>query len=293
MRVASRMVHLRTMVLWMGLLVAVLAPTTVLVASAVRWEFGRTVYWVLQLDWFLAQNDALSSWSPTLWFNVTLLGEVAVLLAALSPLALLAPQCWASLVATVPIAGATSVALKGLAATPRPAHVIDPAEFTVIGDCLTGINSLPSGHSITAFAAAGAIISTYYAAQTGQRQLWPLVPIALAGAGAIGMSRVAVGAHWPIDVVAGAAFGWLAGLAGSAVVRWSPGWVRCLDSITSRHVHAATMLVISLAVCFRALDGAAAYFPASLWIAMLSGLCTCVCLSNGWVPKVGRTERPC
>jgi hypothetical protein len=37
----------------------------------------------------------------------------------------------------------------------------------------------------------------------------------------IGLSRIAVGAHWPVDVLAGAALGWLCGLSG---LWWSARW---------------------------------------------------------------------
>jgi len=33
----------------------------------------------------------------------------------------------------------------------------------------------------------------------------------------VAISRVAVGAHWPLDVVAGAVLGWLAGLSGAVI----------------------------------------------------------------------------
>ena len=57
--------------------------------------------------------------------------------------------------------------------------------------------SFPSGHAATAFAAAGAI------AVLCPRMRWP----ALALAGAIGLSRVYLRVHFPLDVLAGAALG--------------------------------------------------------------------------------------
>lgn len=57
--------------------------------------------------------------------------------------------------------------------------------------------SLPSGHSITAFAALAAI---GFVAPRARPYLW-------AFAVAIALSRVAVSAHFPSDVIAGAAFG--------------------------------------------------------------------------------------
>ena len=273
---------------WIVVAVATLALTGALVAWTGGWDFDRTAYWASQMGWFLEQNDALSRWPATVWFNVTLLGDGSVLLAILSPLAVLGVRSWASLVAAAPFAGAMSAAVKAAAATPRPAAVIDPADFAVVGESLAGSNSFPSGHAITVFAAAGAIVASSGAVAGARWQGWVTVLTTLAVAGAVGLSRVAVGAHWPLDVLGGAGLGWLAGVAGFAVVRVCPGWERCLGSDTSRQVVAAVMLVISAVACFRALDGSMPHFPASLWVAALSSLMTCACLSNRWRPPAGR-----
>ncbi|MGI8748985.1 MAG: phosphatase PAP2 family protein [Thermoleophilaceae bacterium] len=55
--------------------------------------------------------------------------------------------------------------------------------------------SFPSAHSTTAFAAAAVL-----------RRALPSVPL-YAGAGAMALSRVYVGVHYPSDIAAGAAFG--------------------------------------------------------------------------------------
>ena len=57
--------------------------------------------------------------------------------------------------------------------------------------------SFPSGHAVTAFAMATAI--AFIAPRLG----WPLLIVACA----VGLSRVAIGSHYPSDVVAGAALG--------------------------------------------------------------------------------------
>ena len=57
------------------------------------------------------------------------------------------------------------------------------------------MSSFPSGHTATAFAAATALI---YGFRSRRRYLF-LLP-----AGFVGLSRVACGAHFPLDVAAGA-----------------------------------------------------------------------------------------
>jgi undecaprenyl-diphosphatase len=75
-----------------------------------------------------------------------------------------------------------------------------------------GSPSFPSGHAMTAFAVAGAI------ALLAPRLRWAV----LALAGAIAVSRVYLGVHFWLDVLAGAAFGMAIGaLIAVAVRRWA------------------------------------------------------------------------
>jgi hypothetical protein len=76
------------------------------------------------------------------------------------------------------------------------------------------MNSFPSGHSATAFMMAGIMCLVY--------RNWGLRALLLALASLVALSRVAVGAHWPIDVVGGAGLGWLAAGAGHLIAKWSP-----------------------------------------------------------------------
>ena len=85
---------------------------------------------------------------------------------------------------------------------------------------------MPSGHTTTAFAWTAAI---YLALTTAQkrRHCWLLLL-----AFAVGLSRIAVGAHWPGDVAAGMCLGVLSALLGNTMlvaIRAQPwaalGWV--------------------------------------------------------------------
>ena len=96
-------------------------------------------------------------------------------------------------------ASALSMMLKGIFERSRP------PEATGI-DALVGVPatpSFPSGHAMTAFAAAGAV------AVLAPRLRWPV----LALAAIIAFSRVYLGVHFWLDVLAGAALGLLVGLA--------------------------------------------------------------------------------
>ncbi len=186
---------------------------------------------------FLQINQSAQVLSPALWSALTLLGDAGVLFALLSPLLLVRPQLMLAVIAAVPLGGLFSVLFKRLFDAPRPATVLDLAQFHVIGPLLNN-HSFPSGHTISAFAAAGAVLATL--AFTAKATASPsptassstlrsvVLAISIIGLAAlVGLSRIAVGAHWPVDVLAGASGGWLAGLSGAAVARrfaslWKP-----------------------------------------------------------------------
>ena len=76
---------------------------------------------------------------------------------------------------------------------------------------------MPSGHTLTAFAVAGSI---YFAIDADRRKrfvwLWCLAAL-------VGLSRMALGAHWPGDVVVGACLGaWAAAIGHLLLLRLGP-----------------------------------------------------------------------
>ena len=251
--------------------------TLATVGLFVGWRWDPTGYHTAQHAWFLALNDVLSSWPTVLWSNLTLLGDGAILLAILSPLLIWHRQSWGSVLAAVPFAALLSGALKKAAAVPRPGAVLDP-DFTVIGDLLTGHNSFPSGHAITVFTAAVAVLGT--AATPNVRRWWygPSFAGGFLVAAMVGLSRVAVGAHWPLDVAVGAALGWIAGLCGVAAGRVWQARSRP-QSDTGRLGLAALVFGLSVAALFRAMESEPGT-PFFLWLAALCGAATTTSLSS-------------
>ena len=183
-----------------------LAPVALLLLCAPLW-----LHWG-EPGLFLAINQACLLLPAPVWTGLSLLGNAWGVLAVTSPLLVLAPRLlWAWLCA-VPFAVLFARLGKGLLDSPRPAAVIDNTLFRLVGEKLE-VASMPSGHTLTAFAVAS---SVYFALDAQRRGrfvwLWLL-------AAAVGLSRIAVGAHWPGDVAVGACLGALAGGLGHVLWR--------------------------------------------------------------------------
>jgi membrane-associated phospholipid phosphatase len=147
------------------------------------------------------------------WTGLSLLGNGWGLLAVTAPLLVLAPRLMVAWLCAAPFAVLFARTGKFFIESPRPAAVVDNAQMRVVGELLHNV-SMPSGHTLTAFAVASGI---YFALTVVQRRRhWWLLVLA-AGTG---LSRIAVGAHWPGDVAVGASLGLLAGLLGHQI------WIR-------------------------------------------------------------------
>ena len=103
------------------------------------------------------------------------------------------------------LATAFSQALKRRLNRARPTSAIQG--FEALSDNPDAF-SFPSGHTSAAFGVAVAL----------QGERWCAGPLAMMLASGIGVSRVYLGAHYPLDVVAGALLGSVAGGAASFIV---------------------------------------------------------------------------
>ena len=182
---------------------------------------ARTWWWPLAI-FVLGTPLWLQLWEPSLfitinqwcaplaaefWTGLSLLGNGWGVLAVTSPLLVLAPRLMVAWLCAAPFAVLFARTGKFFIESPRPAAVVDNTQMRVVGELLHNV-SMPSGHTLTAFAVASGI---YFALTVAQRRRhWWLLVLA-AGAG---VSRIAVGAHWPGDVAVGASLGVLSGLLG-------------------------------------------------------------------------------
>lgn len=160
---------------------------------------------------FLALNAWCAPVSAQVWIGLSLLGNAWGVLGLTAPLLLLAPRLlWAWLCAA-PFAIVFARVGKAILESPRPAAVVDNSQMRVVGELLHNV-SMPSGHTLTAFAVAAGI---YFALPLARRWRHAWLLVLAAGTG---LSRIAVGAHWPGDVAVGASLGLLAGLLGQKLL---------------------------------------------------------------------------
>jgi membrane-associated phospholipid phosphatase len=114
----------------------------------------------------------------------------------------------------------------------RPYAVLGD-QVHVIGRYLTA-GSFPSGHTTTIFVLATVLIG-------GLRSTSATVLVLIAAL-LVGFSRIAVGAHWPLDVLGGMLCGWASGLIGLY-------WARRVDwSSRAGVVLAMRLLLIACAL---------------------------------------------
>lgn len=161
---------------------------------------------------FLTINQASRYTGDALWANLTILGDGLVVFALVLPFAGRRPDAVWALLLTGLLGTLATHGLKALFGGGRPAAILPLESFHIIGPVLQS-NSFPSGHTIAAFSFAGAVSLLFH-------RRW-LTATLLILATLAGLSRIAVGAHWPLDVLGGAAIGWLCAAGG---VAWARRW---------------------------------------------------------------------
>lgn len=160
---------------------------------------------------FVYINTLCAPVAAPFWTGLSMMGNAWGVLAITSPLLVLSPRLMWAWLCAAPFAVVFARVGKGLIESPRPAAVVDNDQMRVVGELLHNV-SMPSGHTLTAFTVATAI---YFALpQIGRaRHLWLFVLAA-----GTGLSRIAVGAHWPGDVAVGMSLGLLAGMLGTRLL---------------------------------------------------------------------------
>ncbi len=180
-------------------------PAALLAAAALIGASGWTQPLFLELNHWGGGDPV--------WAGLTLFGEPLVALALGLVCHLRRPQAgWALILGGLVAALAVNLLKSGLG-LPRPLAVLPPENFHQIGELLHW-RAMPSGHTATAFLFAAVV---FWCADYRAMRWGALIIATLAG-----LSRIMVGAHWPTDVLAGAALGWLMGALGVWLAgRWT------------------------------------------------------------------------
>lgn len=192
--------------------------TTYLVSQGVTNSINYVAY---QKDIFFAINQFLAKY-PTFQINLTQLGDVAVFLALLAPLLFFTPKIWETLFWALLVSLVFSTTLKNIFHVPRPSMILQHDSFTIIGKVVSGYASFPSGHSISAFTILTVVIVGFMPKLTQYKILFSLTGLILGSL--IALSRVGVGAHYPLDVLFGSFFGCLSALFGILINNKYPIW---------------------------------------------------------------------
>jgi membrane-associated phospholipid phosphatase len=195
---------------------------------------------------FHAVNGLAPGLPRWLWQGLTMLGDERAAIALALLLARRHPHVLYAIVVAAVLATLANRGIKLGADQLRPPAVLPSDAFHLLGPANRRL-SFPSGHTVTAFVFFGALAYHF--------RRWRVPLLALAATA--GLSRVAIGVHWPIDVVAGACIGLGAVWAAAHIAHRARAG-------TSPYLHFALVaLAVGGAVLLVVDDGG---YESSLWI---------------------------
>jgi len=157
---------------------------------------------------FSRLNSLAAQLPEPLWQWLTVLGDEHVTFALTLFFTRRCPSVFWTLICAALFAIAFTHSLKPLFSALRPPAVLEAGTFNLIGPGLRK-HSFPSGHTVTAATFFG--VWVYSVRAPWLRTLLLLIAIAA------GLSRVAVGVHWPVDVAVGLAGGAMAACLGASL----------------------------------------------------------------------------
>ena len=206
---------------------------------------------------FIAWNQTAYLLLPAgLWAGLTNAASTLGILALAAPTLAWQPRWIASALIAAPAASLYAQGIKHLLKVARPPAVLSADTLHIVGEPLYK-NSFPSGHTVTAFLVAGAIILS-----PRHHQSYWLAPAVLLIAVILSFSRIAVAAHWPLDLFAGAAGGWLCAAFGALVTAHWRFW----ETARGIRIMAAIAAIASIALIFADLG-----YPEGRWAQFLLG----------------------
>jgi len=170
---------------------------------------------------FYFLNRITSYASDGLWTHLSLLGDGQFVIIFILPFLGRRPDVVWQFMLSFLLGGIFVHVLKELFSSLRPPASLLADSFHIIGPALQN-NAFPSGHTTAAFVLAGLVCL--------QRiNIWIKLG-ALLLAILVGLSRIANGVHWPVDVLGAAGGGWMVAMASVWLAQyWRAGmnvWVQ-------------------------------------------------------------------
>jgi membrane-associated phospholipid phosphatase len=155
-------------------------------------------------------NRITSSANDGLWIHLSLLGDGLLVILFVLPFIGRRPDVvWQYILAWL-FAGIFVPGMKALFSSLRPPASLSLDSFHLIGPALQN-NAFPSGHTTAIFVLAG-LVCLQRTDALGKFGVW-IKFLALLLAVFVGLSRIANGVHWPVDVLGAAIGGWIVAMA--------------------------------------------------------------------------------
>ena len=161
--------------------------------SFVLMKSGLNQAWMLNIH----ATPVLPTW---FWALINLGGDAWVILLILLLIERFPGEITSWVLKTWLIGALVSQVIKNTLPIPRPASVLGVENLSIIDHPPLLSGSMPSGHALAAISCA-LIVCTVLKFRGVKNGYLSLIAI---GAGIASWARVAVGAHWPSDVIAGA-----------------------------------------------------------------------------------------
>lgn len=203
--------------------------------------FSVEGYIEIQENLFFYLNGKLAEF-PNLQFNLTQLGDALVFFSLLAVFIVYTPKLWGAILTSGLISLVFSASLKKLFSVPRPAAIFDNESFVIVGKTLTGHTSLPSGHSITTLTVITLLLFAFMPKLLKSKIVWSLFVIIIGLI--IALSRVGVGAHFPLDVLIGSIIGYISAILGIIINNKVSWW----NWIQNKKYY--PVFILLLTICF-------------------------------------------
>ena len=181
------------------------------------------------------------------WANLTLLGFGWVILVLVGALDRRDGRAMLAALLSLLVGGLGVQLVKAALGVARPGLVMPTGDLSMIGLPVLLSGSMPSGHAATASACGTLLVLLLQQRQWLTR--WRLAALALLFA-LVAWSRVAVGAHWPADVLVGSGLGVLCGALCWPLAGWLLRRSASVAHLRHRWLWMCSVDLLAAALCF-------------------------------------------